>query len=249
MSTSRVTRLVTTSRFPRPTLRPAVPSSAKVAMCCGRCALSTAPTASGACACRCTAAGSCALPVVPGATWTRRGRSGVRSSSARRPSGGLQPAGSARPRQSPAATAAFQAASGSRQDALRRIPQHRVCLPQPAGPRPTARRVPGRPAGEPWRGVPAAAGHSPGPGAAVWRGLCGAGHLAACRPRLAGRPRGLSAYHAGRSPGEPVRACGWHCGASAQSQAARSPSWRERIFQRYGAAGGCRAAVGVRGGL
>jgi hypothetical protein len=54
----------------------------------------------------------------------------------------------------------------------------------------------------------AAAGYSAGVGAAAWRGLCGAGHLAACGPRLARRPRGLSAYHAGWLSGEPVRPCG-----------------------------------------
>jgi hypothetical protein len=76
-------------------LPPVARLSAKAAMCCVRCAPSMALTASGACACRCTAAVSCALPVVPGATWKRRGCSGARSSTARRPSQGLQPAGSA----------------------------------------------------------------------------------------------------------------------------------------------------------
>ena len=96
------------------------PLSVKVATCCGRYPF-TAPTASAACGCRCAVAVSCALPVVPGAIWKQRGRSGVRSSSARRPSGGLQPAGSA------CHTVASrhlreQAASGSSQDALRRSP-------------------------------------------------------------------------------------------------------------------------------
>ena len=112
-----------------PTSPPAVPSSAKAATCCGRYAPSTAPTASAACACRCTAAASCALPVGPGAIWTRRGRSGARSSSARRPSGGLRPAGSAchtvasRHRRVPGRQ--WQP-SGSAPP----IPQHRVHLPQ-----------------------------------------------------------------------------------------------------------------------
>ena len=68
-----------------------------------------------------------------------------------------------------------------------------------ARPRPAARRVPGCPAGQPWRNLPAAAGHSAGPGAAARCRLCGAGHLAACCPRLARWPRGLSPYHAGRA--------------------------------------------------
>ena len=46
------------------------------------------------------------------------------------------------------------------------------------------------------------------PSAAARRGLCSAGHLAACRTRLARWPRGLSAHDAGRTPGEPLRACG-----------------------------------------
>src|SRR5215510_7387619 len=49
------------------------------ATCCGRYVLSTAPTASGACACRCTAAVSCVLLVAPGATWKQRVHSGGRS--------------------------------------------------------------------------------------------------------------------------------------------------------------------------
>src|SRR5262245_42344231 len=44
-------------------------------MCCGLYARSTALTASAVCACRCTAAASCALPVGPGAIWTRPVRS------------------------------------------------------------------------------------------------------------------------------------------------------------------------------
>ena len=51
-------------------------------------------------------------------------------------------------------------------------------------------------------------------------GLCGAGHLAACRPGLARRPRGLSAYDAGWKRGQPLRACCWHCSAGSQGQAA-----------------------------
>src|SRR5262249_25138076 len=46
------------------TWRPAVPSSVKAAMCCGLYARSTAPTASAVCACRCTAAASCALDII-----------------------------------------------------------------------------------------------------------------------------------------------------------------------------------------
>jgi hypothetical protein len=76
-------------------LPPVAHLSVKAARCCGRYAPSTAPTTSAACACRCTAGASCVLPVVPGAIWTRRGRSGARSSSARRPSEGLQPTGNA----------------------------------------------------------------------------------------------------------------------------------------------------------
>ena len=52
------------------------------------------------------------------------------------------------------------------------------------------------------------------------RGLCGAGHLAARRPRLARRPCGLSAYHAGRAPGEPLRPGGRYCRAGAEGEAA-----------------------------
>ena len=56
----------------------------------------TAPTVSAACGCRCIAAASCALPVGPGAIWTRRVSAGVKSSSARPPCRSLQPTGSAR---------------------------------------------------------------------------------------------------------------------------------------------------------
>ena len=63
-----------------------------------------------------------------------------------------------------------------------------------------------------------AAGYSPGLGAAVWRGLCGAGRLAASRPRLARWPRGLSPYHAGWSPGESVWPGGWHGRASPKAK-------------------------------
>ena len=242
-----VTRPVITSRLPKPTLPPAVPSSVKVATCCGRSAPSTAPTASAACACRCTVAVSCALPVVPGAIWKRRGRSGGRSSSARRPSGGLQPASSAchavdsRHRTS-------QATRGSRQEASADPPAPRAAVSSAARPGPAARRVPGRPAGEPRRHLPAAAGHSPGPGAAVGRGLCGAGHLAACRPRLARWPRGLSAYDAGGSPREPLRPCGGDRRAGPQGQAPRSSPWREGVFQRHALQAGpgrCGCARGL----
>ena len=81
--------------LPRQTSRPAAPSWAKAAMCCVPSAPSTAPTANVACGCRCIAAVSCVLPVAPGAIWRRRVRSGVRSSSARRPCKDLQPVSSA----------------------------------------------------------------------------------------------------------------------------------------------------------
>ena len=59
-------------------------------MCCAPCAPSTARTASVACACQYTEAALSTLPVVPGAIWRRRVRSGARSSSAKRPCSGLQ---------------------------------------------------------------------------------------------------------------------------------------------------------------
>src|SRR5262249_56165218 len=55
---------------------------------------------------------------------------------------------------SPVTTTAFQAASGSRQAALRRSPSTVCVCPSAVRPCPTARRVPGCPTGEPWRGVP-----------------------------------------------------------------------------------------------
>ena len=87
-------------------------------------------------------------------------------------------------------------------------------------PGPAARRLPGCPARQPRRSVPAAARYSPDPGAAARCGLCGAGHLAACRPGLARRPRGLSAYDAGRAPGEPLRSCRGDRRAGPESEAA-----------------------------
>ena len=80
--------------------------------------------------------------------------------------------------------------------------------PCAAGPRPAARRVPGRPARQSRRSVPAAARHSPRAGAAARRGLCRAGIVAACRTGLARRPRGLSPYDARWQPGQSLRACG-----------------------------------------
>ena len=83
-----------------------------------------------------------------------------------------------------------------------------------------ARRLPGRPAGEPRRGVPAPARHPPGASAAAGRGLRGAGHLAACGPRLARRPRGRSAYHARGPPDKPLRPRSGHCRAGTEDEAA-----------------------------
>ncbi len=88
------------------------------------------------------------------------------------------------------------------------------------GETPAAGSVNRRPAGQPRRRVPAAAGHSPGPGAAAGRGLCGAGPLAAYSPRLVRRSRGRSAHHAGRPPGEPVWPRGGDCRGGAEGQAA-----------------------------
>ena len=193
---------------------PVVPSWAKVAMCSAPCAPSMAPTVSVACGCRCTAAGSSALPVGPGAIWTRRVRSGVRSSSARQPCSGLQPAGSA----SHTAASRHRSFPGSQPPQpgkLLQIHQHRVRLLQLARPGSAARRVPGGPAGEPWRSLPAAARYFPGPGAAARCGLCGAGHLAACLTGVARWPCGLPAHDAGWKRGQPLRACCWHCRASA----------------------------------
>ena len=87
-------------------------------------------TVSAACACRCIAAVSCALPVVPGAIWRKRVRSGVRSSSARRLCSGLQATGSA----SPTAASRRRGCPGSQQQpaTARQIPQHYVRLPQHA---------------------------------------------------------------------------------------------------------------------
>src|SRR4029453_14515656 len=88
--------------------------------------------------------------------------------------GGLREASSppaARLTPAPAATAASQAASGSRQAALRRSTLTACTCHSAARLGSAARRVPGGPAGEPWRRLPAAAGHSLGAGAAVGRGL------------------------------------------------------------------------------
>jgi hypothetical protein len=52
-------------------------------------------TASGACACRSTAAGACALPVGRGAPWRRHGNAGRTSGSAWQPSSGRPPGGAA----------------------------------------------------------------------------------------------------------------------------------------------------------
>ena len=76
-----------------------------------------------------TAAALSALPVVPGAIWRRRVRSGARSSNARQPCSGLQPTGSA------CHTAAsrhrgFPDGQWQQPGNARQIPQHRMHLLQ-----------------------------------------------------------------------------------------------------------------------
>ena len=188
-------------------------------MCCAPCAPFTAPTASAACACRCIAAASCALPVGPGAIWRRRVRSGARSSSARRPCRGLQPTGSA----SHTAASRHRGFPGSQ---WQQPGNARTDPPTPRAPAPARpdlaqqlaafqAALPGS-RGEAYlqqRGIPLALAQQ------LRRGLCGAGHLAACRTGLARWPCGLSAYDAGWTPREPLWACGWHCRAGPQGEA------------------------------
>ncbi len=200
-----------TSPLPRPTLRLAAPSSAKAVMCCGPSAPSTAPTASGACACRCTAVVSCALPVAPGATWIRPASAGVRNSSARQPSHGPPPAASGGSANGQPCRPSRARQQSTHRHRLARSPRGRTW-------RNSLLRS-GRPAGQPWRSVPAAAWYSPGPGAAVRRGLCGAGRLAAYSAGLAWRSRGLSPHDAGRAPRESLRPRGGYGGAGAQGEA------------------------------
>ena len=155
----------------------------------------------------------------------------------------------ARPTPPPAAVAASQAASGSSQAALR-CSLHTGCAcsstPRPGS---AACCLPGRSARQPRRSVPAAARHFPGTGAAAGRWLCGAGYLAAYRTGLAWRPRCLSSYDAGRSPREPVWACGRNSREGFQGEAPRSSARGERLLQRRRVAGRYRTAVGVRGRL
>ena len=175
-------------------------------------------TVSAACACRCIAAVSCALPVVPGAIWRKRVRSGVRSSSARRLCSGLQATGSA----SPTAASRRRGCPGSQQQPAppdRSLNTTCAC-PSTPRPRPASRCLPGCATRQPRRRVPAAARHFPRTGAAAGRWLCGAGYLAAYRTGLAWRPRGLSAHAAGWKRGQPLRACCWHCRAGPQGEAA-----------------------------
>ena len=218
-------------------------------MCSAPCAPSMAPTVSVACGCRCTAAGSSALPVGPGAIWRRRVRSGVRSSSARQPCSGLQPAGSA----SHTAASRHRGFPGNQPAATRKTATDPSTPRAPALARPDLAQqlaafqaaLPGS-RGEAYlqqRGIPLALAQQ------LRRWLCGAGHLAACRPGLARRPCGLSPYHAGGAAGEPLRACGWDSRAGPQSEAPRPSARGERLLQRRRAAGRCRTAVGVRGRL
>ena len=175
-------------------------------------------TVSAACACRCIAAVSCALPVVPGAIWRKRVRSGVRSSSARRLCSGLQATGSA----SPTAASRRRGCPGSQQQpaTARQIPQHYVRLPQHA---PTSPSI-SLPSRLRYRAVMAKPTCSSAAFPWPWRssrcGLCGAGLLAAQSTGLAGWPCGLSAYDAGWKRGQPLRACCWHCRAGPQGEAA-----------------------------
>ena len=136
-----------------------------------------------------------------------------RSSSARRRSGGLQPAA---PRHQPPASSP---APGRQRGLHQRRPPPRTPAPAPPD---LAQQLAAFQAALPGsrgdsylhqRGIPLALAQQ------LRRGLCGAGHLAACGPRLARRPRGLSAYHAGRAPGEPLWACGGDCRAGAQGEA------------------------------
>ena len=158
--------------------------------------------------------------------------------------GGLRPTGSAshtvashhrRVPRPPAAAARPRSAASP----APRAPPRRPDLAQQLA------RVPGGLTRQPWRGVPAAAGHSPGPGAAARRGLCGAGHLAhAARDWRGGRvvfphttPDGHMVNLYGRAVGT--------CRAGPQSQASRSSPRCERLLQRGGAAGRRRTAVGL----
>jgi hypothetical protein len=166
---------------PKPTLPSAARLSAKAVTCCGRYARSTAPTANAACACRYTAAASYVLPAGSGAIWPLRGRSGGRSSSASRPSGGLQAAGHA----CHAGDSRHRRFPGRQRLALasaRQSPQHPVHPRQRGLTSRSSSRRSRPPCRQSWRGVPAAAGHSLGPSTAAGCRLCSAGRLATPRP-------------------------------------------------------------------
>ena len=120
----------------------------------------------------------------------------------------------------PAATEASQAASRRNQE----TPYRSLNTASPAPARPYLAQqlaafqaaLPGR-RGEAYlqqRGIPLTLALQ------VRCGLCSAGHLAACRPRLAGWPRGLSPYDAERMSDQPLWACSRDGSAGPQGEAA-----------------------------
>ena len=118
-----------------------------------------------------------------------------------------------------------------------------------ARPRAAARRVPGCPAGQPRRTVPAAAGHSAGPGAAVGVGYAAPGTW----PHAARDWRGGRVVFPHTTPeGCLVNLYGRAVGTAEQVPKAKRHDHlpgAQGLLQRRGTAGWCWAAVGVRGRL
>ena len=143
----------------------------------------------------------------------RPGRSGVRGA-ARQAAYRRPPAPSSAHRTVASRHRRFPGRQCCRQAALRRSPSTACVSPQRARPCPPARGVPGRPAGEPWRHLPAAAGHFPWPwhSSTAW----------AMRRRAPGRMQPATGAAAAWSfpipprtaPGEPL----WPCCRSLQSR-------------------------------
>ena len=178
-----------------------------------------APTASVAFGCRRIAAVSSALLVVPGAIWGRRVRSGVRSSSARRPYRGLLPTGSAS-HHAASRHRGFPGSQAPQPGNLLQIHQHRVRLRQLAqtwlSSSPCSRL--------PCRGAVAKPTCSSAAFPWPWRSST----VWAMRRRVPGRmPHATggvagwcSAYDAGWAAGEPLRACRRHRRGGPQGEAA-----------------------------
>ena len=171
-------------------------------MCSAPCGPSTAPTAGAACACRRTASAPYALPAVPGvssdtarAQWRERGA----AAPGRLAEASSLPAARVPPRHQPPSRFPRQPVARAKATLSKSADTARPCS-STSRPGSAARCLPGRPAEQPRRGVPAPARHSAGASAAAGRGLPGAGHLAARGARLARRAHGGSPHHARWSP-------------------------------------------------